>query len=168
MGSAEWGCREAAHREEWTAPQELATLCAARRRKFFSADVRKRHSRNDVAVVRSEADAATAGAGLIALFDRAMPEVYHYLFHRVRDRSLAEDLTAETFLAAVEAAPTPSGHDRSVAWLIGIARHKLADHWRRKAREERKLRKVESEPTAESVPLFGSVVLNSVFVVVSR
>src|SRR5260370_38801694 len=25
----------------------------------------------------------------------------------------------------------------TVAWLVGVARHKLADHWRRSAREER-------------------------------
>jgi RNA polymerase sigma-70 factor (ECF subfamily) len=30
--------------------------------------------------------------------------------------------------------------------LIGIARHKLSDHWRRKAREERLLTAVDSEP----------------------
>jgi len=29
-----------------------------------------------------------------------------------------------------------------VPWLIGVARHKLADHWRRQAREERGLRLV--------------------------
>jgi len=29
--------------------------------------------------------------------------------------------------------------DLSVAWLIGVARHKLVDHWRREAREESKL-----------------------------
>jgi RNA polymerase sigma-70 factor, ECF subfamily len=31
----------------------------------------------------------------------------------------------------------------TVAWLIGIARHKLVDHWRREARERRRLRAVE-------------------------
>ena len=27
----------------------------------------------------------------------------------------------------------------STGWLIGVARHKLSDHWRRQAREERTL-----------------------------
>src|SRR5262249_36220570 len=31
-------------------------------------------------------------------------------------------------------------------WLIGVARHKLSDHWRRQAREERTLRAVAAEP----------------------
>ena len=29
----------------------------------------------------------------VSLYDRALPEVYSYLFSRLRDRSLAEDLT---------------------------------------------------------------------------
>jgi RNA polymerase sigma-70 factor (ECF subfamily) len=38
----------------------------------------------------------------------------------------------------------------STGWLIGVARHKLADHWRRVAREERGLRLVhDSEPDVD-------------------
>jgi RNA polymerase sigma-70 factor (ECF subfamily) len=35
------------------------------------------------------------------------------------------------------------------AWLIGVARHKLVDHWRRLAREERNLRAVDAPAEAE-------------------
>ena len=41
--------------------------------------------------------------GLLSLYDRALPEVYGYLLSRCGQRVLAEDLTAETFLAAVRA-----------------------------------------------------------------
>ena len=41
--------------------------------------------------------------GLLSLYDRALPEVYGYLLARCGQRALAEDLTAETFLAAVRA-----------------------------------------------------------------
>ncbi|WP_446918889.1 RNA polymerase sigma factor, partial [Klebsiella pneumoniae] len=34
----------------------------------------------------------------------------------------------------------------TVAWLIGVARHKMVDHWRATAREERRLHRVASEP----------------------
>jgi RNA polymerase sigma-70 factor, ECF subfamily len=74
--------------------------------------------------------------GLLSLYDRALPEVYGYLLARCGQRALAEDLTAETFLAAVHAGNGPI----SVGWLIGTARHKLVDHWRRLEREERGLR----------------------------
>ncbi len=77
--------------------------------------------------------------GLLSLYDRALPEVYGYLLARCGQRALAEDLTAETFLAAVRA-EADGGGPTMVAWLIGTARHKLVDHWRRLEREERGLR----------------------------
>ncbi|WP_103941062.1 RNA polymerase sigma factor [Thermomonospora echinospora] len=82
------------------------------------------------------------GVALLELYDAALPEVYGYLLSRCGQRSLAEDLTAETFLAAVEAVRRRPPPALSVAWLVGVARHKLADHWRRAAREERGLRVV--------------------------
>jgi RNA polymerase sigma-70 factor, ECF subfamily len=79
------------------------------------------------------------GAELLALYDRALPDVYGYLIARCSDGSLAQDLTAETFLAALAAPPDAP---RTVGWLIGIARHKLADHWRWQARQQRLLESV--------------------------
>ncbi len=76
---------------------------------------------------------------LLACFDRALPEVYDYLLHRCHHQATAEDLTSETFVAAVQEVRSGSTASVTVAWLIGIARHKLVDHWRRVAREERKL-----------------------------
>src|SRR5215213_10079573 len=76
---------------------------------------------------------------LLSLYDRALPEVYGYLLARCGRRVLAEDLTAETFLAAVRA-EADGGAPTTVAWLIGTARHKLVDHWRRLEREQRSLR----------------------------
>jgi RNA polymerase sigma-70 factor, ECF subfamily len=78
------------------------------------------------------------GASLLALYDRALPQVYGYLITRCGDRMVAEDLTSETFLAA-------AGHDGlvSIGWLVGVARHKLVDHWRWQARQQRLLRAVE-------------------------
>ena len=62
--------------------------------------------------------------------------------------SHAEDLTSETFLAAVGAIRSGAVDEPSIGWLIGIARHKLVDHWRRSEREERRLRVVASQPAA--------------------
>ncbi len=77
--------------------------------------------------------------GLLSLYDRALPEVYGYLLARCRSRAVAEDLTGETFLAAVRA-EADGGGPTTVPWLIGTARHKLVDHWRRLEREQRSLR----------------------------
>jgi RNA polymerase sigma-70 factor, ECF subfamily len=94
--------------------------------------------------VRNDADA------VVALFDRALPDVYHYLLHRCGQRAVAEDLTSETFLAAVAAVRGGAVAEASVGWLIGIARHKLIDHWRRSEREERRLRIIANESPAEA------------------
>jgi hypothetical protein len=74
---------------------------------------------------------------LLALYDSAHPQVYGYLLHRCNSEPLAEDLTAETFLAAVDAVKRNAVPSLTVAWLRGVARHKRVDHWRRQAREER-------------------------------
>jgi len=86
------------------------------------------------------------GVALLELYDEALPQVYGYLLARCGRRALAEDLTAETFLAAVTAGRRQPAPAPSVGWLIGIARHKLVDHWRAAEREQRGLRAVDAEP----------------------
>ena len=86
--------------------------------------------------------------GLLSLYDRALPEVYGYLLTRCGQRAVAEDLTAETFLAAVRA-EADGGGPTTVGWLMGTARHKLVDHWRRREREEHGLRSMPGGATTE-------------------
>ncbi len=74
-----------------------------------------------------------APRALLELYDEALPAVYGYFVRRCGDRGTAEDLTSETFLAAMDAARKPDPPPISVPWLIGVARHKLADHYRRRS-----------------------------------
>jgi RNA polymerase sigma-70 factor (ECF subfamily) len=115
----------------------------ARGRNFFAPTRRNVGPRDDDEGVGNEP--APAG-DLLALYDRALPQVYGYLRARCDSRAVAEDLTAETFLAAVDAVRRGDCAAVDVAWLIGVARHKLVDHWRRREREVRGLRIVASEP----------------------
>lgn len=85
------------------------------------------------------------GTGLLELYDEALPQVYGYLLSRCGDATVAEDLTADCFLAAASAIRKPEPVALSVAWLIGVARHKLVDHWRAQERERRGLRSVYQE-----------------------
>jgi RNA polymerase sigma-70 factor (ECF subfamily) len=84
------------------------------------------------------------GPDLLALYDDALGHVYGYLLSRCGRRATAEDLTSETFLAAADAVRAGYAPVLSRAWLIGIARHKLADHWRRQARDVAGLRELAS------------------------
>ncbi|HWD09368.1 MAG TPA: RNA polymerase sigma factor [Actinomycetota bacterium] len=87
----------------------------------------------------SEPSTPEAADPVLALYDRALPQVYGYLLPRCGSVDVAEDLTAETFLAAVAATRDPEAAAARVdlPWLIGVARHKLVDHWRRAEREDR-------------------------------
>jgi RNA polymerase sigma-70 factor (ECF subfamily) len=81
-----------------------------------------------------------ASVELVEIYDRALDEVYGYLLHRCGHIQTAQDLTSESFVAAARAVSTDAVAEVTVAWLIGIARHKLVDHWRRLEREEGTLR----------------------------
>jgi RNA polymerase sigma-70 factor (ECF subfamily) len=72
-------------------------------------------------------------------FYRAHVElVEKFIARRVADPHLAADLTADVFLAAIEAAPSyDSRRGTPSAWLVGIARNVVACEFRRAARERR-------------------------------
>jgi RNA polymerase sigma-70 factor (ECF subfamily) len=99
----------------------------------------------------STAAASNQGPQLLALYDRALPQVYGYLRARVRNDAVAEDLTAETFLAAVDAIKQRSVPHLTIAWLITVARNKLVDHWRREARRDRELALASDETMPDPV-----------------
>lgn len=63
------------------------------------------------------------------LYDRYVDVVHRYVLFRVGDRSLAEDLTSETFLRALRRISSISYQGRDVgAWFITIARNLVLDH----------------------------------------
>ncbi|MFE4647689.1 sigma-70 family RNA polymerase sigma factor [Streptomyces sp. NPDC056707] len=66
-----------------------------------------------------------------SLYNEHRPEVYRFIGYRVRDKSLAEDLTSETFLRALRRIDTFTWQGRDFgAWLVTIARNLIADHFK--------------------------------------
>jgi RNA polymerase sigma-70 factor (ECF subfamily) len=65
------------------------------------------------------------------IYDRYLATVYRFVYFRVRNRQLAEDLTADTFLRALRriGSFTWQGRDPA-AWLVTIARNLVADHFK--------------------------------------
>jgi RNA polymerase sigma-70 factor, ECF subfamily len=51
---------------------------------------------------------------------------------KLRNEADARDVTSETFLAAIGGISSADPEASSLGWLIGIAKHKLADHFRRR------------------------------------
>lgn len=63
------------------------------------------------------------------IYDRYVDVVYRFVFYRVGDRGLAEDLTSETFLRALRRIGTVTYQGRDIgAWLVTIARNLVLDH----------------------------------------
>lgn len=61
--------------------------------------------------------------------------LYRYAMMRLRDETQAEDAVQETLLAAIQSMGSYSGKAAERTWLTGILKHKIADHYRRAARE---------------------------------
>jgi RNA polymerase sigma-70 factor (ECF subfamily) len=76
-------------------------------------------------------------------YDVAVHRVYGYLFTRTGgDHALSEELTQHAFVRAVRSRASYDGRAPVTAWVCAIARNLLADHFRRRAREERSLLRV--------------------------
>ncbi len=75
--------------------------------------------------------------GVPAFFEESLPRVYSYLLSRCGGQvAVAEDLCQETFLAAVRELRKGGRVESPAAWIFGIARHKLLDHYRRRGQTE--------------------------------
>jgi RNA polymerase sigma-70 factor (ECF subfamily) len=66
-----------------------------------------------------------------ALYQRHKLFVYRYALARTGNVPDAQDITSQTFLAALKGFGTYQGHSKVSTWLLGIARHKIVDYMRR-------------------------------------
>jgi RNA polymerase sigma-70 factor (ECF subfamily) len=69
---------------------------------------------------------------LTELYDRYAPRMYAYIYRRVGDARLAEDLTGELFLRVLRSIGNEQAWRESFrAWLYRIAHNLVVDHYRR-------------------------------------
>jgi RNA polymerase sigma-70 factor, ECF subfamily len=93
-------------------------------------------------------DAARSSAA--ADLEKHRPQLLRFALLQLRDRTAAEDAVQETLLAALQPGARFDGRSSVRTWLIGILKHKIADHLRIQARE-RPLESAEEERAAEAV-----------------
>jgi RNA polymerase sigma-70 factor, ECF subfamily len=63
------------------------------------------------------------------IYDQYFDTVFRFVYYRVGDRMLAEDLTSDTFLRAFRSISSISYQGRDIgAWLTTIARNIVLDH----------------------------------------
>ena len=82
--------------------------------------------------------AADAHRAILAVWRIEQPRLITSLARLLRDVPLAEDLTQEALLAALERWPATGVPEKPGAWLMATAKHRALDHLRRGRMLERK------------------------------
>jgi RNA polymerase sigma-70 factor (ECF subfamily) len=89
--------------------------------------------------------------GFAELYERTFPRVYAYVASLLRDRSAAEDVTAQAFERAYRKRRTYRASRGSMdAWVFGIARNAALDELRK--RKRRATLETDPEDTAATAP----------------
>ncbi|MGC8782149.1 MAG: sigma-70 family RNA polymerase sigma factor [Anaerolineae bacterium] len=69
------------------------------------------------------------------VYDRFVERIYSYIYHRVGQAELAEDLTGQVFIRMLEAIRSGQGWRTSFSgWLYRIAHNLVIDFYRRRSR----------------------------------
>ena len=89
----------------------------------------------------ADAELLTAAArgdrqAFAALYERHAGPVYRFCLSRLRQRESAADACQETFAAVWSGAAAYTGSGPVLAWILGIARRKVADQRRAAARRK--------------------------------
>ena len=95
--------------------------------------------------------AKTNSAAFAELYCRHVDHVFRFLMLRTGSTKDAQDLTTQTFIAALERIDRYEPRGRFRVWLLGIARHKAADFFR-KNRRTVSLEMIESIPDPHPQP----------------
>ena len=104
---------------------------------------------NEAVVETVTLPAAVPSEGFAELYERIFPRVYAYVASLVRDRSAAEDVTAQAFERAYRKRRSYRAARGSMdAWVFGIARNAALDELRKRKRRA----KLESDPEDVRAP----------------
>ena len=74
------------------------------------------------------------------LYKRSYRTILRYIYQRVNDHALAEDLTAETYARALE--KQKNGVTITVGWLIRAARNLIGNEYQRRDRAQARMQRI--------------------------
>jgi RNA polymerase sigma-70 factor, ECF subfamily len=104
---------------------------------------------NEAVVETVTLPAAVPSEGFAELYERIFPRVYAYVASLLRDRSAAEDVTAQAFERAYRRRRSYRAARGSMdAWVFGIARNAALDELRKRKRRA----KLEGDPEDVHAP----------------
>jgi RNA polymerase sigma-70 factor, ECF subfamily len=70
--------------------------------------------------------------GIGAIYDRYFPDVYRFVYYRLNDEQVAEDIASDVFMRLLEAVNNRRGPRTNLrGWLLSTASHVVADYLRR-------------------------------------
>jgi RNA polymerase sigma-70 factor (ECF subfamily) len=71
------------------------------------------------------------------LYTEYRDKIYAYIYRRTSSQVLAEDLTSDTFIKAIDSTERGNGHETSFSgWLYRIAHNLVIDHYRARDRHQ--------------------------------
>ena len=135
-GACEHGhsCEGAEHPDVYRAAARRSLEPVTRKPVMNWTHVRSRDV-NEAVAERMPVRAGTESETFAALYERTFPRVYAYVASLLRDRSAAEDVTAQAFERAYRKRASYRARRGSLeAWLFGIARNAALDELRRRGR----------------------------------
>jgi RNA polymerase sigma-70 factor (ECF subfamily) len=66
-----------------------------------------------------------------AVYDRYFADVYRFVYYRLNDEQVAEDISSDTFIRLLEAVKKRRGPQTNLkGWLLATASHAVTDHLR--------------------------------------
>lgn len=71
-------------------------------------------------------------AEIVSVHDSFYEGIYRYIYYRVNDEMITEDLTSDVFLRFIEALESGKGPENNIrGWLFGTASHIVNDYYRK-------------------------------------
>ncbi len=64
------------------------------------------------------------------IYDKHIRTIYNFIFYKVLDKDIAEDLTSQTFLKALKNVSSVDPERPIISWLYKIAHNSVLDHYR--------------------------------------
>jgi RNA polymerase sigma-70 factor (ECF subfamily) len=69
--------------------------------------------------------------GISAIYDRYFPDIYRFVYFRLNDEQVAEDISGDVFMRLLEAINKHNGPRTNLkGWLLSTASHAVADYLR--------------------------------------
>jgi RNA polymerase sigma-70 factor (ECF subfamily) len=115
-------------------------------------EAKARRRRSDMHAVTLEAPRQAATVPFASVADACLDDVFGYLLYLTKNRAVAEDLTGETFEAALRKwRRFDPGRGSPRAWLLTIARSTALDWFRADRRRRRREERVGAEEPRTAV-----------------